>query len=201
MLVIASQYKPDSPYVEPAVKELERAIALPKSGILPHSALLLLAAHAHLPQKDIWWADMTARLRKGPIGPQEVNAVGSIMRCARSRECDFSQPHMIAMFEASLARPNPDMQTMYADYTLNVLHEPDRALALFEGVIPMRPNESQYRVNLAKVQIALGKREGALKEIATLRELGRFGENEAAALELERRLGLSPGAPAHSTSR
>jgi hypothetical protein len=196
MLVIASEYKHDSPFVEPAVKELERAIALPKSGILPHSALLLLAAHAHLPQKDAWWADMTERLRKGPIGPQEVNAVGSIMRCARNGECSFSQPHMIAMFEAALTRPNPDMQTMYADYTLNVLHEPERALALFEGVIPMRPNESQYRINLAKVQISLGKRDAALKEIATLRELGRFGENEAAAQDLERRLGVPPGGPA-----
>ncbi|MUV13825.1 hypothetical protein [Noviluteimonas gilva] len=201
MLVIASQYKPDSPYVEPAVKELERAIALPKSGILPHSALLLLAAHANLPQKEAWWTDMTARLRKGPIGPQEVNAVGSIMRCARSRECDFSERHMVDMFEAALTRPNPDMQTMYADYTLNVLRESERALKLFEGVVPMRPNESQYRVNLAKVQIALGKRDAALREIAALRELGRFGENEAAAMELERRLGLSPGAPAHSSTR
>ena len=201
MLVIGTGYKADSPLVAPAVVELEKAIALPKSGILPHSALLLLAAHADLPQKDAWWADMTARLRQGPIGPQEVNAVGSLMRCARSRECAFSQPHMVAMFEAALARPNPDMQTMYADYSLNVLHEADRALRLFEGVVAMRPNEAQYRINLAKVQIALGHGDAALKEIAVLREMGRFGENEAAAMELEGRLGLSPGAPAHSSTR
>ncbi|KGQ18846.1 TPR-repeat-containing protein [Lysobacter dokdonensis DS-58] len=201
MLVIASHYKADSPLVPVAVDQLERGMKLPKSGILPHSALLLLAAHTHLPQKDAWWDDMAARLRAGPIGPQEINAVGSIMRCARSRECDFSQPHMIQMFEGALARPHPDMQTLYADYALNVLHEYDLALGLFEGVVRMRPNESQYRINLAKVQISMGRRDAAVKEIATLREMGRFGENEAAALELEGRLGLSPGAPAHSSTR
>ncbi|MGO4551581.1 tetratricopeptide repeat protein [Lysobacter sp. 2RAF19] len=192
MLVIASKYAPDSPFVPVAVRELERAITLPQSGILPHSALLLLAAHAHLPQKQAWWDDVNARLRRGPIGPQEINAVGSIMRCARNHECVFSEEHMVGMFEAALVRPHADMQTMYGDYMLNVLKQPDRAQALFEAAVKLRPEVSQYRVNLAKVYISLGQDEKAREQIAELRELGKFGEEEAAAQELESRLAVPP---------
>jgi tetratricopeptide (TPR) repeat protein len=188
MLVIATDYKATSPFVKPAVAQLERAIALPQSGILPHSALLLLAAHTGLPQKDAWWTDMQDRLRRGPIGPQEINAVGSLMRCARSHECAFSEKHMIGMFQAALVRANPDMLTMYGDYTLNILHVPDKAIQLFQGAVSMRPDTPQYRINLAKVYIALGHREEARKEIQVLRDMGRFGEKEAAALELEGRM-------------
>jgi protein O-mannosyl-transferase len=188
MLAIATNYKPESTYLEPAVAELERAMSLPRSGVLPHSALLLLAAHTGLPQKEAWWTDMRERLRHGPIGPQEINAVGSLMRCARARECSFSVPHMIGMFKAALARAHPDMLTMYADYMLNVLHAPDQAIRLFQGAVSMRPKTVQYRINLAKAYIALGYREEARQEIQALRDLERFGANEAAALELEGRM-------------
>jgi tetratricopeptide (TPR) repeat protein len=189
MLVIATDYRADSPQIGPAVDALERARALPRSGILPHSALLLLAAHTKIPQQTAWWRDMQDRLRRDPVGPQEVNALASLVRCARSRECDFPVQQMVASLEAALARPNADIFNIYADYALNVLRDPDKSVLLFRKAIAMKPRTAQYRINLAKVLIAIGRRDEATREIAALRELGRFGEYESAARELEGRMG------------
>jgi hypothetical protein len=201
MLVIKSKYKADSGFTQPAIVELDRARKLPGSGILPHSALLLLAAHAGLPQREEWWTDIEVRLRKGPIGPQEINAVGSLTRCARNGECDFSRRHMTGMFNAALVHPSPDMLTMAADYTLNVLHDGPTSLAMFRRVVALNPGQAQYRINLAKVLISQGMNEEAKQEIALLREMGPPGAFETDAMDLEGRLGLSRDAPAHSSSR
>jgi hypothetical protein len=189
MLVIASRVQADSPLRRNRVKELERAIALPKSGILPHSALLLLACACPPAAEGCVVGDMTERLRKGPIGPQEVNAVGSIMRCARNGECSFSQPHMVAMFEAALTRPN----RRHAD-DVRRLH-PQRAARL-----RTRAGDVRRRDPDAPERIAVPHQPGQGPDFAGQARSGAqgnrdaartrpFGENEAAAQDLERRLG------------
>lgn len=201
MLVILSRYQPESSYVAPARQALERARALPDSGILPHSALLLLAAHLGQPLEEEWWLDMQQRLRTRPIGPQDTSAIGSLSRCARDGECPFPRQRMVGTFEAGLTRPTAEMYNLYADYTVNVLHDPQTAARLWRQAVLLRPDIGQYRINLAKLLIATGRRAEARNEIQELRKTGRLREYEAAAKDLERRLGLSASGPPHSSTR
>jgi tetratricopeptide (TPR) repeat protein len=189
MLVIASNYEPNSPHLKPAIAALEHAASLPKSGLLPHSALLLTAAHTHTPVPDAWWNDMNARLRANPVGPQEINAISSVVRCSRDSECRFPPERMLALFEAAVARePVADIYALWGDYTLNVLRRPQDAIELSKRSVELRPTVAQYHVNLAMQLIYVGRIEEARREIATLRELGRLGQNEAAAAMLEQRI-------------
>jgi hypothetical protein len=201
MLVIATDYKSDSPLLQPAMQALEHARSLPKSGVLPHTALLLTAAHTGLPLKDEWWTDMQARLRANPIGPQDINSLASIVRCARDRECAFPAAAMTATLQAALdhPEPHPDILNLYADYAFNVLNDRDGAVGLWYKAVGMRPHVGQYRINLAKVLIAMGRREQAEKEIAALRSSGVFGQYEAQAVELEARMGNTQ--PQEATTR
>ena len=196
MLVIASDYDPKSPYLEPAFVALERAARLPKSGVLPHSALLLAAAHTHRQIPGAWWDEMATRLRANPVGPQEINAISSLVYCSRDSECDFPTERMAALFEAAVARqPMADIYALWGDYTLNVLQRPWDAIELTRRSVELRPAIAQYRINLARQLIYAGRIDEARQEIATLRRIGRLGQNEAAATMLEQRIADRPGGP------
>ena len=189
LLALATGYKPGSPLLPQAFAALEQARALPDSGILPHSALLILAARTRTPFRGEWWNDMIARLRRDPVGAQETNAIASMTRCARDGYCVFPQEPMLAMFQAALGHgPNAEVFNIQADYAFNVLHRQDEAVQLWRRAIALKPREAQYRVNLAKLLIALHRDDEAREEIAGLRRLGRLGQNEAAATALERRM-------------
>jgi hypothetical protein len=195
MLVIATDYKADSPILPSAMHELERDSMLPRSGILPLSALMVTAARTGQPQRVEWWQELVARLQDDPIGAQETSAIGSLTRCTRDHGCDFPQDAMLSMFRAASSHgPNPEVINIQADYVSNILRQPDAALALWQRAIDLRPNEAQYRSNRIKLLIALQRDQAAREEIAQLRELDRLGTNELAARELEARF-------RHPTSR
>ena len=189
LLAMATDYKPDSPLLGPAEEALEQARNSPGSSILPHSAFLLLAANTGLPIKDDWWQDMQARLRNNPIGPQEAGAIATLARCARDGRCHFPPERMLETFQAALSQgQDAEILNIYADYVLNVLDQPDMALYLWQQAVALRPKTAQYRINLAKLLIAMGHDDQALQQIALLRQVGRFGQNDAAAISLESRL-------------
>jgi len=189
VLVIITGYRPDSPAVPEAFAAIERDRALPHSGVLPHSAYLLLAARTHRPIPEFWWHDLQARLRAHPIGPQEISAITAITRCVRDRQCDFPQDEMLGVYQAALSRgENPDVLNVYADYVLNVQRQPSLALALWGHVVNLRPEEPQYRINRIKLLIAMEQYQTARHEIAELRQMSRLGNTESAARDLERLL-------------
>ena len=188
LLALATGYKPGSPLLPQAFAALEQARAVPDSGVLPHSALLILAARSNTPSRDEWWNDMIARLRQGPIGAQETSSIASMTKCARDRQCAFPPDAMLAMFRAALGHgQDAEIFNVQADYMFNVLRQPDTALSLWRRAIDLRPEEPQYRINLARVLIALGRYAEARDEIAALRRIGRVGANEQAARDLEAR--------------
>ena len=189
LLAIATGYKPDSPLLPQAFEALEQARAVPGSGILPHSALLILAARTGKPLRQAWWDDMDGRLRRFPIGPQETNSMAALMKCMREGACHFPLPELDAMYRAALSHgPNAEVLNLQADYAFNGLHEADAALALWRRAIALAPNEPQYRINRARVLIATGRDAEARGEIAALRAIGSAGDTESMARDLEARM-------------
>lgn len=200
ILVLMTGYRADSTLLAPAHEALERARAAPRSGILAHSAFLVLAANTGMPQQDEWWLDMQSRLRQRPVGPQETNALGTLTRCAREQHCSFPRDRMIATFEAALSRkPNAEVFNIYGDYVLNVMRQPDTALHLWHRALALKPKVAQYRINLIKVLIALGRFDEAKEQIGLLRRMGSFGQYQSAAFALEARMRNRQSAPTDSS--
>jgi hypothetical protein len=189
VLALATGYKPGSPLLPQAFQALEHARSVPGSGVLPYSGLLILAARTGTPVRAEWWRDLDRRLREQPFGVQEINTIASITRCVRAKGCDFAQAEMQDMFEAVRSHgPNAEICNIQADYVFNVLRQPEEGLRLRQCAIDLNPGEPQYRINRARVLIALGKMAEAREDIATLRAMGSTGSNEAAARELEDRI-------------
>lgn len=191
----------DPALLEAAIDTLERARRLPRSNILPVQGLLILAARTGRPLQDAWWDELTAKLRTRPIGPQEVNALVTLAYCARDGDCAFPESRMVAAFTAAMANhPPPDVFVAYGDYALNVLGNQALALDLWRQVRASNPNVAQYRINLAKLYIAMGDGQAARAEIDGLRALGRMHQFDSAAANLEQRLAKSTAAPSTPTA-
>ena len=66
--------------------------------------------------------------------------------------------------------------------------EPVEALALWRGVASAHPGVAQYQINLTKLLVALGRYDEAQSRIDALRGLGRFGQHQIDARQLQKRL-------------
>jgi hypothetical protein len=78
------------------------------------------------------------------------------------------------------------MLSIFGSYALNVLHDPNLALRAWQRAAQLEPGTVQYQVTLAKMLIASAQLEKAASHVENVRRLGRLGQNEQIARELER---------------
>lgn len=191
-LVILTGYRQDSSYLEPAFAALERAMSVPGATPLPEAAAIVVASRTNRPIDPDWWYQLQDKLESGPIGPQQHNALASLVDCQLGGSCQLPRQAMLDTFSAALRHSqNPEVLNIAGNYALNALDDPTLALALWRGAANLSPSVAQYQVNLAKLLIASGHPELAERHIAALRASGRFGQHEALARELEQRAVIS----------
>lgn len=189
VLVILSNYQAESPYTPEAFKALETARDVPGGNILADQAALLLGARSGIPLSDVWWLDMQDNLRRKPLGPQPIAALGSITHCAINRRCLFPDEQMMQTYAAALSQgANAEVLHIYGDYMLNVQGDPTSALRLWQEASSLQPGVIQYRNSLCRLLIALGRYEPARQQIEQIKRLGRFGSTGAMVQQLERTL-------------
>ncbi len=190
VLATASEHKPDSPLVDQAFAALEHSAALPAATVLS-GAGRARTGRAYRPPglTPSLAAPAAQRLRERPIGPQETGALAGLVGCALQGLCAFPPDQMLETFAAAMSHgDHPELFNSYANYALNVLHDPDLALRAWQEARRFNPAEPQYRIAIAKLLIALNRGEEARGEIASLRGLGRLGQYQREAQELEQRL-------------
>lgn len=185
-LVILSGYRPDSPYTARAFEALSQAMAAPNATPLPESAALILSSRSGLPAQRTWWKTLQDKLRTGPIGPQENAALAALDDCQTRHLCSFPPQDMVDTFVAAMERhPNAEVLSIYGNYALNTLHDPNLAYRLWREAALQAPSIAEYQVSLAKLLIAGGRPDLAMPHIARVRQLGRWGQNEMLARNLE----------------
>lgn len=185
-LIILSEYKPGSPYLGPAHTALDRAMRVANATVMPEAAAIILAARTGQPIQPAWWDSLQHKLSSRPIGPQETGALGTLVGCQMQRHCQLPPQDMVQSFIAALERgPNAEVLSIYGNYALNVLQDPTLALQLWQEAAQLAPAVPQYQVTLARMLIASGRFDEAAIPIAKVRQLGRLGQNEAVANELE----------------
>ena len=87
-----------------------------------------------------------------------------------------------------VARRDPEVLSVYGNYVLNVLGDPELALRLWQEAQSLNPSEPQYRISVIKLLIAAGRYDEARLQITRLRSIGRFGQFAGVADDLQNRL-------------
>jgi hypothetical protein len=94
---------------------------------------------------------------------------------------------MSASFAAALAHgPNAELLSIHGNYALNIQHDPTQALQLWRQAAQLAPQKIQYQETLARMLIATDQLDEADRQIARIRQIGRLGQNEQVADELQR---------------
>lgn len=170
---------PDSPFIDLARQQLERAATLPRSGILPDANLILLAALRGEPSPQEPWNRLLDRLRTVPLSPETMKSLVDLL-AARTKGHPVDEHRLLEAFDIVGTR-SPLPAFLYArlgDFTLNVAGDEDRARGYFRQAI----DHAQGQPDLP----------GQI--IANLLQSGHF-TLAADLAEHARSLGLLPAAP------
>ena len=175
--LVLSNYDPRSPFTAASHRVLERASALPDGSPLAEQALLMQSGHLRQPGNPAWWARLEAKLQQRPPGPQEIQALYSLVQCTIAGDCSFTPSHMQAALRAALRHPSPQVLAIYANYAINVLHDRALALSLASESVRLAPRDPKFRENLILLLAIDGQTAAARAQLATLQ--GMIGSDAA----------------------
>lgn len=170
-----------------AVKSFEVAAGLPNSGLLPLQGLVFVKSRLGGEIEPALWARMKAAIESGPLARQDVTALHSLIICRSQGVCTFQAALLGEVLELAVQR-NPtlaDLQTLYANYAINVIGDSASGLRLMSRAVALAPQNPQYWANLISLQIALGMFAEARTGLRYLGELNRFGNLNQTIAKLE----------------
>lgn len=171
------------------VTALQNARRAPGGSILADQALLIFSARNGMAIEDVWWDDLRRKLLSRAVGTQDVSSLRAMTDCVVAEHCAFPTGQMINTFASALTiHVDARVLDVYGNYALNALGDTELTLSLWTQAITLDPNEVEYRVSLSRLLIALGRIDQARTEIALIRGMGRFGQYERRAQELESRI-------------
>lgn len=185
-LVALSEYRSESPYLKPAMSALEKAMQVEGATPLPAATAIALANRHGLPVNPHWWDNLQKSLRATPPGPQPHGALATLVGCSVRHECNLPGAEMRDVFDAALSHGrDPEVLSIRGNYALNALADPTLAVQSWEEAARIAPNVAEYQITLARFYAASGQAERARVHVEELRRIGRLGQNEQAARELE----------------
>ena len=185
-LVMLTRYEPGSPYAGPARAALENAMKAPGATVLPEAAAILFAARSSQPIDPRWWRTLEEKLRQRPIGSQETSALAALVDCAIRHACPPSFAEMRASFAAAEHNgESAEVLNIAGNYALNVERNPAAALRLWKRAAELSPTTVEYQATMARMLIASGRPHEAEAYIQRIRGLGRLGQHDVLARQLQ----------------
>lgn len=188
--VVASGYRPDSPFIPLAREQLTKASSLPRSSVLPEHALIIMNARLGAPLKDAWWESLENKLTEKKPSMEDIGALVALSRCSTSPSCSLPVDHMVRVFIAALSHPNasPWLLSNYASYSWNVLKDPDLARNMAAEAADSAPREPAHLITLIQILTELGEKEQAVVRLQQLRDLNFGGRLTTEILALEEQI-------------
>lgn len=201
--VIATGYKPDSPYLAPAYKVLEKAAALPRSSTLPEQAMIFLNARMHVPVKEEWWSSMRSKLERGPVAIEDESAIMSLAKCKMTDECDLDAQKVFELYAAALSHDNPHARLVgaYSDFAWTELQDQKLGYDMAKLASQIEPTEPVYHVTAAKQALALDDLPTARLHITALEKLNIGGRLSGTIATLSKTLAAKQSTPASADAR
>jgi len=168
-----------------AVAALETASAVPSSSTIPDVSLILVEAQLK-GRIDSGILDSIAhKLSTRRPTASDIQALTALVDCVSKDNCRLPPENIHRVFKAALSNPylgslreaHADFLVMYGNF-ISSLREPDglmQARGLMMQAASLVPTEPQYQANLVTMDIALGDRELARKDLDGLRALDYLG--------------------------
>lgn len=175
--VITSAYNPDSPFIAPAYRALERAAALPRSSTLPEQALIFFAAKLDHPVKDEWWQSMETKLRANPIAIEDESAIMSLSTCALQKGCNLPNDKLLGLYLAALSHPAPHSRLLaaYSEFAWAALGDHPLGYSMIRKATEVEPSEPSYHITTLRYAIAMDDLAMARDQLSRLQRLNVGG--------------------------
>lgn len=176
---------------------LLQSLALPNSSVIPGTALVMTESQIGHPITPGLFERMEKILRTEHIGPPDTAGLSSLVDCYTHGHCIVSPKKLEGLFDAAFRNPYlPDMPGKAAD--LHVIYgnllagEQPRRLAdarkQMLAAAALVPAESQYRINVVIIDLAMEDAALAQQDLAAVRQLNKFGLLDSQIRDLETRL-------------
>lgn len=174
--VLLSGYDPNSPMLEPAMAELERAAAMPRSDCLGDVGLVMLMSRTSQPVPAEQWSRLWQKLVRRPPSAAEVSALERMVRCAAEKDCRLPEGEVVNTLLAALTHKPPNVKVLasLAKYLHEVMGETAQAISYTRQAIALSPADPNLRRNLLFLLLDANRIEEARAEYERATE--RFPE-------------------------
>lgn len=192
-----------------ARRVLRHAASLRGSGLIPYTALILLAARTGQPVHRAWFRQMVERARAGPLRPSDISGLASLNRCLAEGPCGGMRDSLLTLYgELSKAAARhtgaaqrANLLVLHAD-AIGYATPAQRAAAkpLLTRAAALAPNTAAYRQNLVLLALREHDTAEARRQLRMLRKLNRHGSFDRAIRELRDRVDRQEHGPAVQSS-
>ncbi len=166
-----------------AIGALERASQVPQADILPEAAAVILSEETHHPTPLRLFTTMEARLEARSLTASDLQGLQAIVSCETVKHCHLPPPWMRALFQAAFRSPSLSRLNFTKGNLLvlegNWLVADGKPLArirpLDAEAARLNPQTSQYRINLATIDLAMGHLKAARRDLDLLKPLNWMG--------------------------
>lgn len=180
-----------------ALSALKRSAMLPDSGIIASAALTLLESQTTGKNDAANFARMARRLRTDAISSSDQAGLTSLVQCEDVGNCHFQAGTLRSLFDAALANPRlrqapstyANLLTDYGNYLSHGHHaDLQKSRALMEQAANAVPSESQYRINVVLLDLALRDPVLAERDLKNVKALDHLGNLDPVIAGLKKRI-------------
>lgn len=143
-----------SPFYDFALREFERGSQLPTASVISDQALILTAASAGRPIKDMWWIRLIGKLRTDTIRPDTSSAMfGLLQNRSRGVELDdtrLTEAFMVLFSRATLSAVS---YAQFGNYALTYRRDETLADRMFVKAIEQSVSRPDYAERVVSLLI------------------------------------------------
>lgn len=170
-------------YRELAIKHMQKAGLLDKSGIIPETSLIVFLSNLKEPANPVWYSRIIEKLQIYPITYSDLAALKQLSLCKTKNSCFLPADDFEQIMEFAFTSPNINnatnkragLLTLRAEFLANRKNNFEDAERDMLDAINSAPNKLQYYINYITLLISNNKTIEANKYISILEAKDRFG--------------------------
>lgn len=168
---------PGNPAFDLGVDTLLYTAELPRTSLLPYTALVFEYSKRGLMPEPAWWDGMKQYITTNPLASQDTSALFTLLDRHIGGIITL-EPEALGDVLETAYRTHPRhalVATLYANYLLNVEEDLAAAEPILHQVLTLNPGNAAAWKNLIEYQIATGRHAQAKAGLDRIGELNRFG--------------------------
>jgi hypothetical protein len=182
-------------YLEPAFEDARTATQVPRAGLDPWTAMILLAAQTGRPVPDSWFDGMVKAIGEEPFTVSDVNALQALISCYNKGQCQLKRSQLKRLFKA--IHESPRFKKLGMNYA-NVLvtqanfigystrKQRERSAPLLLKAANAQKHVARFQINVFNVALEDGKLELAQKMLKRTEKLNKLGQIDRVIRSMQR---------------